>query len=201
MKDTLEDLLEQIIELEKRVSSEIDKKQSKLKYKIIKRKILFEKEVQKLHRKFSVSLPKYLISASILSYLISPFIYSMIIPALLLDLFVTVYQWVCFPVYKTPYIKRSDYIIIDRHYLKYLNLLERFNCVYCGYFNGLLAYVTEISAVTEHYWCPIKHARNAKRNHSLYPSFMDYGDGSNYRKGLEDLREMLKQHNKEKSKK
>jgi hypothetical protein len=68
--------------------------------------------------------PKHLLTA--------PVIYTLIIPGLLLDLFVTLYQWICFPVYKITKVKRGDHIVIDRQYLRYLNLIEKINCVYCG---------------------------------------------------------------------
>ena len=55
-------------------------------------------------------------------------------------------------------VKRSEYVIIDRNHLSYLNLIEAFNCVYCGYANGVIAYVREIASRTEQHWCPIKHA-------------------------------------------
>ena len=68
----------------------------------------------------------------------------MIIPFVLLDLFVTVYQTVCFPVYGVPKARRSDYVAIDRKKLCYLNALEGINCLYCSYGNGVLAYAVEI---------------------------------------------------------
>ncbi len=57
------------------------------------------------------------------------------------DLFISVYQAVCFPVYGIPKVRRKDYIAIDRNQLRYLNALEGFNCLYCSYGNGILAYV------------------------------------------------------------
>lgn len=123
--------------------------------------------------------------------LVAPIIYAMLFPALLLDLFVTIYQWICFPVYKIKKVKRKDHIAFDRHHLKYLNSIERLNCIYCSYVNGLISYVAEIAGRTEQYFCPIKHSHRLKGTHSHYKNFMDYGDFEKYREELEMLREKL----------
>ena len=61
--------------------------------------------------------------------------------------------------------------------------------MYCGYFNGLISYVQEIAARTEQYWCPIKHARKISTIHSRYKFFFEYGDGEEYKKNLEEIRQ------------
>jgi hypothetical protein len=43
-------------------------------------------------------------------------------------------------------------MIFDRTHLAYLNLVEKINCAYCSYGNGLAAYLREIAARTEQYW-------------------------------------------------
>jgi hypothetical protein len=77
---------------------------------------------------------------------------------------------------------------MDRGRLAYLNPMEKFNCVYCGYVNGLLAYVQEIAGRTEQYWCPIKHAIRLKTTHSRYQRFFDYGDAEQYHARLKAVR-------------
>ena len=109
-------------------------------------------------------------------------------PFLVLDLFLFLYQAICFPVYGIPKAKRSDYLIFDRKDLPYLNIIEQFNCFYCSYANGLAGYFREIAARTEQYWCPIKHARRILAAHDRYPRFFEYGDAESYRKGLERLK-------------
>lgn len=42
--------------------------------------------------------------------------------------------------------RRGDYIVVDRHHLAYLNVIQKINCVYCGYGNGLIAYARKIIA-------------------------------------------------------
>ena len=97
-----------------------------------------------------------------------------------LDFFVSVFQAVCFPIYGIAKIRRADYFVFDRHHLAYLNALEKLNCAYCSYANGLIAYTREIAARTEQYWCPIKHARRVIGTHARYALFDDYGDAEGY---------------------
>jgi hypothetical protein len=66
------------------------------------------------------------------------------------------------------------------------------NCHYCAYANGIFAYVTEVAARTEQYWCPIKHALRMKRIHSRYQYFFDYGDAESYRTRIEQVRRDFK---------
>ena len=103
-----------------------------------------DEEIKREHRRLKTSLAKYVLQSRILAILTAPFIYAVIIPFVLLDLFVTVYQTVCFPVYGVPKARRSDYVAIDRKKLRYLNALEGINCLYCSYGNGVLAYAVEI---------------------------------------------------------
>ena len=132
-----------------------------------------------LHPPIITTIHKYIWNASLLNILTVPVIWFGLAPAVFLDLVASVYQFICFPIYNIPKVKRTDYIIIDRHALGYLNAIEKLNCIYCGYFNGLIAYVQEIAARTKLYWCPIKHARKVKTLHSRYNKFLDYGDAAN----------------------
>jgi hypothetical protein len=112
----------------------------------------------------------------------------MIIPLLMLDLCVTLYQALCFPIYRIAKVRRASYIVLDRQHLEYLNVIEKFHCTYCGYASGLVAYVYEIVARTEEYFCPIKHARRILGTHSRYPRFLDYGEAADYEARLEEYR-------------
>ena len=88
--------------------------------------------------------------------------------------------------------RRGAYFAIDRHKLAYLNGIEKANCMYCSYANGVIAYVREVAACTEEYWCPIKHARPVPGAHAHYRRFFDYGDAPGYRRGLAPLRRRLR---------
>jgi hypothetical protein len=106
----------------------------------------------------------------------------------ILDLFVSFYQMTCFPIYGVAKVRRGNYIVFDRQQLEYLNIIEKFHCTYCAYGTGLIAYVEEIVARTEEYFCPIKHARKMLGTHARYARFLDYGDAADYEARLEAFR-------------
>jgi hypothetical protein len=139
------------------------------------------------HHLFKKALWPYLRGIHPLVILTSPVIYLCSIPFLLLDLAVTIYQAVCFPVYGIQKVPRGDFMVFDRGSLRYLNVIEQVGCVYCSYANGLLAYVVEIAARTEQHFCPIKHARKLLRPHSQYANFVPYGDPRAYRKLIDHI--------------
>ena len=143
------------------------------------------------HRRFKQSIPAFVREASLLNLLTAPVIYSLLLPLALLDVWVTAYQWTCFPIYGVARVRRRKYLVIDRHKLAYLNGIEKMNCTFCSYANGLLAYVREVAARTEQYWCPIKHARPAPAPHRHYQQFLDYGDARGYRRELSAIRRAL----------
>ena len=117
-----------------------------------------------------------------------PFIYGMIFPLVFLDISMTIYQRVCFPIYGIQRVRRSDYFHVKRHKLGYLNIVEKLNCDFCGYGNGLIAFTREVFARTEQYWCPIKHAAKIKGAHERYESFMGYGETEGFQEKLDKLR-------------
>lgn len=184
----IEEIINDIKKLEEELLKEIQKKEEEYYYKIKGKKIFFEEEARKYQKQFLLRVTTYLLNASFLNILTVPVIWSCLVPAVCMDAVVSVYQSICFRVYKIPRVRRSDYIVIDRHNLSYLNIIEKINCVYCGYFNGLLAYIQEIAARTEQYWCPIKHARKLSTMHSRYHKFLEYGDCKDYQQRLEALR-------------
>jgi len=51
-----------------------------------------------------------------------------------------------------------------------------------------MGYTREIAGRAEQYWCPIKHARKTKSIHNRYKKFFDYGDASEYRAKIEEVR-------------
>jgi hypothetical protein len=157
-------------------------------YELRKGKVWFSEEIKREHRRLKTSLLRYVLRSRILAILTAPFIYACFIPFVLLDLFVSVYQAVCFPVYGIPKARRKDYMAIDRNKLRYLNALEGLNCMYCSYANGLLAYVVEIAGRTEQHWCPIRHARRVQHTHDRYSHFLPYGDAAAYRERIEKVR-------------
>jgi hypothetical protein len=179
-------------ELDLEIDLDIAEKRHKLQYSIDKGRIAFEREACALHNKLRQGIWPFLREASVASLLVAPVIYSLIIPLFLLDLWVQLYQAVCFPVYGIAKVDRSRYVLLDRGHLRYLNWIERVNCNYCGYANGLVAYAREIAARTEQYFCPIKHAHRALGPHSHYSEFLDFGDAHAYKEDLVKLRAELR---------
>jgi hypothetical protein len=174
---------------------EIEKLEEEIKsafYELRNGKIWFSEEIKREHRRLKTSLVRYVLHSRFLAILTAPFIYALFIPFVLLDLFVSAYQAVCFPVYGIPKARRRDYMAIDRNKLRYLNALEGLNCMYCSYANGLLAFVVEVAGRTEQHWCPIKHARRIQNTHDRYSHFLPYGDASAYRKEIDKVREDFK---------
>jgi hypothetical protein len=163
------------------------------RYRIEARRVRFEREVRLAHQRLKQSIPRFLRESSVLNLLTAPVIYSMIVPIALLDLWVSLYQAMCFRAYGIALVRRSTYIVIDRHHLAYLNTIEKLNCVYCGYANGVVAYVREVAGRTEQYWCPIRHAKRLRAPHAQYRQFIDYGDAEGYRRRLIPLRNEVKE--------
>lgn len=192
MLTKLEELLEEIRTLQDRVTEEVSREAGEFGYSIRQGRVSFEQEVARRHRQMATRLRSYLAHSSLLTILTAPVIYSLILPLTLLDLFVSLYQAICFRVYRIPRVRRSDYVVVDRHHLQYLNVIERINCLYCGYGSGVLAYAVEVAARTEQYWCPIKHARRLPAPHSHYHRFLPYGDAEHYASELERLRRELR---------
>ncbi|MFC1663328.1 hypothetical protein ACFL04_04180 [Patescibacteria group bacterium] len=111
-----------------------------------------------------------------------PFIWVTIIPLLVIDLLTEIYHRVCFPLYGLPRVKRGTYIRIDRHKLKYLNLVDKLGCVYCGYANGWLLYAADIAGKTEQYWCGIRHREHGDyKAPEHHQNFVDYGNEQQFK--------------------
>ncbi len=191
MDEKIRELLAQIYEIEEEIDRTINEKQERILYFYEDGKIKFKEGIEDAHKKLKITLFRYILNSNIRNVVSAPFIYSMIIPFVFLDITMTFYQIICFSLYRVKKVKRSSFVVMDRYKLKHLNSLERFNCLYCEYGNGVIAYAREISARTEQYWCPIKHAKKVIGRHSRYNEFMDYGDAENYHENLAVLRKKL----------
>lgn len=188
--------LQKIEEIKARFSKEIDqyierfyKKQNFIKEALERRKQL---------KKSKVGFLQYVRDIKVRHVISFPFIISMIIPAVILHIFLEIYHQICFPLYGIPTLRARDYFVFDRQHLAYLNWLEKVFCVYCSYFNCLVAYTREIAALTELYWCPIKHAKRVQASHDQYYLFVEYLEGKEYRAKQKILRTMARQHRKKK---
>ncbi|MCA0922446.1 hypothetical protein [Pseudooceanicola nanhaiensis] len=183
----------QIAELHDQIEESVARRREELRYRIENGRIVWEEGVRRHHRALRVRLSTFLARTRLRYVITAPVIYALIVPFALLDLFVTLYQAICFPAYGIPKVTRRDYIRIDRHHLAYLNGLQKLNCAYCGYCNGLLAYVTEIAGRTEAFWCPIKHAARVRARHRHYDGFLDYGDAEGFEDGVKAQRDRIRE--------
>lgn len=191
MNEKIRKLLIEIAQLEEELATVIQDQQEQLHYRIEGSRVRFEENLRRLHHEMKTGVFAWLRTSEWRNVISAPFVYAVIIPLLLLDVFVTVYQAVCFPLYRIPKVSRSNYIVVDRHLLGYLNIIEKVNCIYCGYGDGLLAYTRQILSRTEMYWCPIKHARKVLDPHRRYAKFADFGDGEDIQGHVAKMREQV----------
>ena len=186
-------LLEDMRGLQEQLDQFFEDAREKFRYTLEDGRVRFSREVQQLQRRYRVSTFRYLLGADWRSLATAPLIYSMIVPLALIDLSFTVFQHICFRAYGVPRVLRRDYRVNDRQRLAYLNTIEKVNCFYCGYGNGVIAYAREIVSRTEQYWCPIRHANRVIDAHRRYPRFFAFGDAQGYQQGLQDKRQALRE--------
>ena len=195
MNKRVQELIEQIHHLQDELRTVLQEQEEKLSYKIEGSRVKFDEAVHATHARLKTGLLTWLRHSRPQSILSAPFVYGMIVPIALLDISLTFYQIICFRLYGIPRVKRSEFIIIDRHHLAYLNVIEKLNCMYCGYGNGVMSYAREITSRTEQYWCPIKHALKINDAHPRYENFLNYGDATDYPIRLVGFRESLAEEN------
>ena len=184
MKSKIQKLFLEIEQKKQDLLKEYESYTKEYNFEILKGKIVFPENIKNLHKKIRISVPEFLLGAQIRHLVSIPFIYMMLFPAIILDIFLWIFQQTCFRLYRIPIVKRIDYIVYDRQHLEYLNWIEKLNCIYCSYFNGLMGYAVEVAGRTEKYWCPIKHAKKNNTWHAWQKEFADYGDVDGYRKAI-----------------
>ncbi|HEY7293256.1 MAG TPA: hypothetical protein VH583_25700 [Vicinamibacterales bacterium] len=184
----MQDLRKQIRTLERELGTEWQEERQRWRYRVEAGRVRFEQDVRLAHRRLKQSIPRFLRESDPLSLLTAPVIYSLIVPIAIVDAWITAYQYLCFRAYGIPRVDRNTFIVIDRQHLAYLNSIEKLNCMYCGYANGVFAYVREIAGRTEQYWCPIRHAKRVRDPHLHYREFVEFGDAHGYHRRLPVLR-------------
>jgi len=188
MDDRVRHLLAQISALEDDLRVALHEQETDVMFQIKGKRVEFEQSIREAHRRLKKGFFHWLVTYRPQNLITGPIIYAVIFPLAFLDLCVSFYQATCFPIYGVAKVRRGDYIVFDRQQLEYLNFIEKFHCTYCAYGAGLIAYVAEIVARTEEYFCPIKHARKMLGTHARYARFLDFGDAADYEKRLEEYR-------------
>lgn len=191
LNDRIRELLAQITALQEELRDTLTAQEARVRYTIEGKRIEFERTVQEAHARLKQGLWRWLRMSRPRNVMAAPFIYGMIVPLVLFDVSITLYQHVCFRLFGIARVQRSAYMVIDHHKLSYLNIAQKFNCLYCEYGTGLMAYAREIVARTEQYWCPIKHAHKVLDPHAHYSHFMEYGDADNFQQHWQVLRDEL----------
>lgn len=191
MNGRVQILIERMRALEAELEGAFREQEQKFRYHVEGTRVRFEQQVRDAHRDMKMRWGEWFGRSNPLNILSAPIIYGMVIPLGILDIAMSVYQHICFRLYKIARVKRSDFVIMDRHRLAYLNAFEKLNCAYCSYGNGVIAYSREIAARTEQYWCPIKNARRVKGAHGRYDAFVPYGDADQLHVKVLEFRKQL----------
>lgn len=194
MDERIRHLLDRLSALEEELRTEVQAQEACALYQIKGKRVEFDAAIEAAHRKLKTGFFRWLVTYRPQNLITGPIIYGLFIPLLLLDACVSFYQASCFPIYGITKVRRSDYMVFDRHRLGYLNWIEKFHCSYCAYGSGLMAYASEIVGRTEEYFCPIQHARQMLGPHSRYARFLRYGEtNDDYAAKLESFRVGLNQ--------
>lgn len=191
MHSNVKEIFRHIQELEDEVEQELRRRRAGLYVDIGHRAVGLKGTDAQQQMRFKTGLLSYVLSAEMRDVVTIPVIVALLFPMVLLDATICVYQAICFPLYGMARVRRGNYGTLDRAQLPYLNLMEKLNCSYCAYANGLVSFMREVAARTEQYWCPIKHAQGIAQPHGRYRGFVDFGDGEAYRRELQALREAL----------
>ena len=199
MNDRIERLLEQITALEDDLRVALSEQPSGVFFQIKGKRIEFEHSIKQAHKRLKRNFFHWLIADRPQNLITGPIIYSMILPLLLTDLFVSLYQLTCFPIYGIKKVRRADYIVFDRQHLSYLNFIEKFHCTYCAYGSGMISYVSEIIARTEQYFCPIKHRGKKQKDlqHQWRKLAFDQNENFDFNAQLREIRDEMTESKKQ----
>lgn len=195
MDSKIEHIQAKIDELELALYEEYERLAFKYGFSIEQKRVEFRQKFRERNRTFRIPAWKYAFPVNIRHFLSIPFIYAMIVPTVILDIFLNLYNWTAMPLYRIPLVRRSDYIVFDRQFLDYLNWIQKLNCIYCSYVNGVFAFAVELGGRTERYWCPIKAAHKRPPRNNWYCDYADYGSPEqwlekfNQQDAFEDLKQ------------
>ncbi len=125
MESRLHVLVEKMKALEKELAREIQRKEAEYHYRVLGKKVAFEEWIGEEQKALVRRIIPFIRSSTWPVILSAPVIWAVFPAALFFDVMVTVYHAVCFPIYGIPKVKRSEYIIFDRHNLPYLTSLKK----------------------------------------------------------------------------
>lgn len=197
MNERIESLVDRMAQLENELHSELKDCEIRYKKSFVQQVSDLKSSVVSASEELKENVRDVERSSTLRHLASAPFIYLMIIPLAFLDLTLSAYQAICFRLYGVARVKRSEHFIIDRLYLDNLTGIDKLNCTYCGYGNGVITYAREIISRTEQYWCPIKHAQKTHSTSERYREFLEYGDTEDYKEKITRYRDELRRDDKE----
>jgi hypothetical protein len=102
MPTVLQDLTRRAREIEAEFETELARRRELLGGRLVRGRMMFETEVLARHRAARENLLEYTRAIPLRHMATAPMIYSLILPLALVDLWITLYQWSCFPAYRIP---------------------------------------------------------------------------------------------------
>src|SRR5262245_9594540 len=100
MATRIDDLLDGIGRLEHELEIELNRARAEWRYRVEAGRVRFEREARALHRRLKQSVPRFISQSDWRHLVTAPVIYSMAVPIALLDVWITVYQAICFRAYR-----------------------------------------------------------------------------------------------------
>lgn len=191
-QDDLPSLIDQLRRLEQNIEGKLEARRKTQHVKVINGRVRIEQGLTEQHRRLKTGTLRFLATSPVLFYITAPVIYAVLIPIALLDFSVTLFQEICFRAWGITRVNRADYIALDRHHLAYLNGIQKLNCTYCAYANGVIAFARDVAGRAEQFWCPIKHAVRVRGVHERYRDFVDFGDADEFVKKSNEYRTRLR---------
>jgi hypothetical protein len=99
MPSRVDELRRHIVELEHELEHDLQEARDRWRYRLEAGRVRFEREARLTHARLKQRIPPFLRESSPLTILSAPVIYSLVVPVAILDLWVSVYQRICFPIY------------------------------------------------------------------------------------------------------
>ena len=107
MNEKINLLLEKMAALENELQEAVHQQESRVFFQIKGKRVEFEQSVKQAHRKLKTSLFRWLVTNRPQNLITGPIIYAMVFPLMMLDFFVSLYQFTCFPIYGINKVRRK----------------------------------------------------------------------------------------------
>jgi hypothetical protein len=102
MTQRMQELATEIVRLQSELDREIETRRKVLGWRLREGMVEFERGIAIEHRRLRMGVATFLARSPLGTILSAPVIYSVIVPLLLLDIWASFYQAICFRVYRIP---------------------------------------------------------------------------------------------------